>query len=589
MIEQLGNGLLLGIIISVASVALSLLYGVTRIVNFAHGEIIALGAIATLFLSSPVDSRLLFLDRFSPLGNNFYISVIISVIFCGLLGGILEFFLFRPLRKAEVGNIAVLVVTIGLSLFLRHIYMLLNAKPQNFPLELQRRETYLFFDMTPRNFRVLILGIIVMVLIGLFLNYTRIGKAMRAVRDSNDLASVSGINSDNIILFTWISSSMLAGLAGVFQATINDVRYNMGFLILLLIFAGTVLGGIGTSFGAMVGGLIFLVFLVNEDGEIPILFNLLTFAGIYGLAAIGLNVHFGLTGLLNFGHAAFMGFGAYVTVLLIPHAAGREGVVITTGLPFFLALLIGVISAALFGLLLGLPAIRLRGDYLAIVTIAAAEIFRLLVRDLESVTGGVYGIINFSSSLQQYRLGFIDNFASSNDLNPSQVFVAFLSWISIVLVLLLLRRLTNSPWGRALRAVREDEDAVRALGKNAVWLKLQSFMLGAGIAGLSGVLLAFNYGTIQVSTFVPILTFYVWAIMILGGVGSLTGPIFGSIIFWVIIGETNGIAQLIFENANGQQIAGVRFVLVGLLIMILMIFRPSGLMGKKEELLLDVK
>ena len=261
MIEQLGNGLLLGIIISVASVALSLLYGVTRIVNFAHGEIIALGAIATLFLSSPVDSRLLFLDRFSPLGNNFYTSVIISVIFCGLLGGILEFFLFRPLRKAEVGNIAVLVVTIGLSLFLRHIYMLLNAKPQNFPLELQRRETYLFFDMTPRNFRVLILGIFVMVLIGLFLNYTRIGKAMRAVRDSNDLASVSGINSDNIILFTWISSSMLAGLAGIFQAIINDVRYNMGFLILLLIFAGTVLGGIGTSFGAMVGGLLIGIFV----------------------------------------------------------------------------------------------------------------------------------------------------------------------------------------------------------------------------------------------------------------------------------------------------------------------------------------
>jgi len=334
---------------------------------------------------------------------------------------------------------------------------------------------------------------------------------------------------------------------------------------------------------------IFLVFLLNEDGEIPILFNLLTFAGIYGLAAIGLNVHFGLTGLLNFGHASFMGLGAYVTILLIPHAAGREGEVTTSGLPFFLALIIGIISAALFGLLLGLPAIRLRGDYLAIVTIAAAEIFRLLVRDLESVTGGVYGIINFSSALQESRPGFIDSFAATYELNPSQMFVAFLSWVSIFFVLLLLRRLTNSPWGRALRAVREDEDAVRALGKNAVWLKLQSFMLGAGIAGLSGVLLAFNYGTVQVSTFIPILTFYVWAIMILGGVGSLTGPIFGSIMFWVIISETNGIAQLIFENANGQQIAGVRFVLVGLLIMVLMIFRPSGLMGKKEELLLDVK
>ena len=334
---------------------------------------------------------------------------------------------------------------------------------------------------------------------------------------------------------------------------------------------------------------IVLVFLLNDEGEIPILFNLLTFAGIYGLAAIGLNVHFGLTGLLNFGHAAFMGLGAYVTILLIPHAAGREGEITSSGLPFFLAVVIGIISAALFGLLLGLPAIRLRGDYLAIVTIAAAEIFRLLVRDLESVTGGVYGIINFSDALQQSRPDFINNFASTYDLNPSQMWVAFLSWVSIFFVLLLLRRLTNSPWGRALRAVREDEDAVRALGKNAVWLKLQSFMLGAGIAGLSGVLLAFNYGTVQVSTFIPILTFYVWAIMILGGVGSLTGPIFGSIMFWVIISETNGIAQLIFENANGQQIAGVRFVLVGLLIMVLMIFRPSGLMGKKEELLLDVK
>ena len=284
-----------------------------------------------------------------------------------------------------------------------------------------------------------------------------------------------------------------------------------------------------------------------------------------------------------------MGVGAYVTLLLIPHAAGREGEITDTGLAFLPALIIGIIAAALFGLLLGLPAIRLRGDYLAIVTIAAAEIFRLLVRDLESITGGVYGIINFSDSLQMYRPNFVKNFAENFELNSSQLWVGLLSWISIFFVLLLLKRLTNSPWGRALRAVREDEDAVRALGKNAVWLKLQSFMLGAGIAGLAGVFLAFNYGSLQTTTFVPLLTFYVWAIMILGGVGSLTGPIFGSIIFWVIISETDRLALLIFENANGQQLAGVRFVLVGLLIMLLMIFRPSGLLGKKEELLLDVK
>ena len=262
MIEQFGNGLLLGIIISVASVALSLLYGVTRIVNFAHGEIIALGAIMTLFFSNPIDSRVLFLDRYSPLGMNFTFSIIISIIICGIFGGLLEIFLFKPLRKSEVGNIAVLVVTIGLSIFFRHIYLLFaTGKVQNFPLELERRQTYLFFDMRPRNFQVLIAGLAVMIFIGLFLSYTKIGKAMRAVRDSNELANISGINSDNIILFTWVSSSMLAGLAGIFQAIINDVRYNMGFLILLLIFAGTVLGGIGTSFGAMVGGLLIGIFV----------------------------------------------------------------------------------------------------------------------------------------------------------------------------------------------------------------------------------------------------------------------------------------------------------------------------------------
>ena len=262
MIEQLGNGLLLGVIIALGSVALSLLYGVTRIVNFAHGEIIALGAIMTLFFSNPIDSKILFLDRFAPLGMNFSISIVIAILICGIFGGLLEIFLFRPLRKSEVGNIAVLVVTIGLSIFFRHLYLLFaTGRVQNFPLELERRQTYLFFDMTPRNFQVLIAGLIVMIFIGLFLSYTKIGKAMRAVRDSNELANVSGINSDNIILFTWIASSMLAGLAGIFQAIINDVRYNMGFLILLLIFAGTVLGGIGTSFGAMVGGLLIGIFV----------------------------------------------------------------------------------------------------------------------------------------------------------------------------------------------------------------------------------------------------------------------------------------------------------------------------------------
>ena len=260
---------MLGVIIAVSAVGLSLLYGVTRIVNFAHGELIALGAICTLFFSSPQDSRLLYLDRFSPLGMEFGLSVFFAILLCGLTGALLELLLFRPLRKAEVGNIAVLVVTIGMSIFIRHLYLLFTTgKVQKFPLDLQRRETYLFIDLTPRNLKILIAGLVVMFIIGCFLTFTRLGKAMRAVRDSNELASISGINSDQIILSTWIISSMLAGLAGIFQGMINDVRWNMGFLILLLIFAGTVLGGIGTSFGAMAGGLLIGV-LVQVSVALP--------------------------------------------------------------------------------------------------------------------------------------------------------------------------------------------------------------------------------------------------------------------------------------------------------------------------------
>ena len=293
--------------------------------------------------------------------------------------------------------------------------------------------------------------------------------------------------------------------------------------------------------------------------------------------------------MLNFGHAAFMGIGAYTTILLIPHALGREGVVIENGLPLPVAVIIGMIAAALLGLLLGLPTLRLRGDYLAIVTIAAAEIFRLLVRDFEDITGGVYGVIQFSDALQNLRPNFITNVAKSIEVSSSQLWVGTITWVLILITLLFLNRLQKSPWGRALRAVREDEDAVRALGKNAVWLKLQSFMLGASIGGLSGILLAFNYGTLQVSTFVPVLTFYLWAALILGGVGSLAGPALGAVIFWVIISGTDSLAEVFFDNANGQQLAGVRFVFVGLLIMFTMIFTPSGILGKKEELLLDIK
>ena len=132
----------MGIIISVASVALSLLYGVTRIVNFAHGEIIALGAIVTLFFSSPLD-YMLFLDKYSPLDINL-LFLCFAVIICGLFGALLEIILFKPLRKGNVGNIAVLVVTIGLSFLLDICILFVTERAQSFPLELQKTNLFIF-------------------------------------------------------------------------------------------------------------------------------------------------------------------------------------------------------------------------------------------------------------------------------------------------------------------------------------------------------------------------------------------------------------------------------------------------------------
>ena len=177
-------------------------------------------------------------------------------------------------------------------------------------------------------------------------------------------------------------------------------------------------------------------------------------AGIYAIAALGLNVHFGFTGLLNFGHVAFMAVGAYTMVLLVPHGLGRLG---ETGgnWPLIPAILAGMAVAAILGLLLGIPTLRLRGDYLAIVTIAVGEILRLVARAAEGLTGGVFGVINFSNSLQELRPGFVSDLARQLRVPPAQFFILLTTWILVVLVWFVLRYLLNSPWdGSSNRSAR---------------------------------------------------------------------------------------------------------------------------------------
>lgn len=308
-------------------------------------------------------------------------------------------------------------------------------------------------------------------------------------------------------------------------------------------------------------------------------------AAAYALSSIGLNLQFGYTGLLNFGHVASMLVGAY-------------GMAITVDLggSMWLGIPVGIIAAVLLGLLLGFPTLRLRADYLAIVTIAAGEILRLTVRSswAEPLTNGIFGIQSFA-----------DEFFDLNPIRPGlygigrfrfderTVWVLLLGWSLVALATLFIWKLTRSPWGRAIRAIREDEDAALSLGKNVFGYKLQSLMIGGAIGALAGMFLAIDQQNVNPDFYIPLLTFYAFTIVILGGPGTLLGPIIGSMIFWFLFEFLDGVmTAAVLEGWFGDlldatDIGPIRFALFGLGLMWLMIYRPQGLFGNREEMLID--
>jgi branched-chain amino acid transport system permease protein len=311
-------------------------------------------------------------------------------------------------------------------------------------------------------------------------------------------------------------------------------------------------------------------------------------AAAYALAAIGLNLQFGYTGLLNFGHVAFMMTGAY-----------GLAVTVNEGGSFFLGVLVGMALAAILGLILGLPTLRLRAEYLAIVTIAAGEVLRNLFRlgGEHGLTQGVFGIQRFANRFFELNpIGDGSYGWGRFSYSERQLWVALVTWILVALATLLVWLLVRSPWGRVLRAIREDEDAARSLGKNTFSYKLQSLVIGGVMGGLGGMMLAIDRQSVNPDTFLPVVTFVVFAIVIIGGPGSVFGPIIGSIVYWFLIQFTDRFlreaidAGWIPDNLlETSQVGSVRFALLGALLMLLIVFRPQGLLGRREEVLLDVR
>ncbi|AEF96249.1 branched-chain amino acid ABC transporter permease [Methanotorris igneus] len=267
-------------------------------------------------------------------------------------------------------------------------------------------------------------------------------------------------------------------------------------------------------------------------------------AGIFAILAVSLNLEFGYTGLSNFGKVAFFAIGAYTAALSNPF------------LPFPLNIILGVIIAGIAGFLISIPSLKLRDDYLAIVTIAFGEILRLIFNN-EKWTGGASGWTNI-----QYF-----------DLKTMLIIVL----IAFIGVFIFSEKLVNSPFGRLMKAVREDEIATKALGKDTFLIKAKTLGVGSALAGIAGGLYAHYLGYISPDMFMPIITFLIWMMVIIGGKANNYGVLVGVLIVDLIERGTQilGNYDLPIEPAN------LRMILIGLLLILFVMYRPYGLIPEK--------
>ncbi len=294
----------------------------------------------------------------------------------------------------------------------------------------------------------------------------------------------------------------------------------------------------------------------------------LVFATVFAVIVLGLNLQWGYTGLFNVGVAGFVAIGAYTSALLTtPETAGRVG---GLGWPVVLGWIGAMATSGVAGLLVGLATLRLRHDYLAITTFGIAVTVQLVALNAQWLTGGPFGV-QFIPKPMQGWFGTGVNWT-----------LAYLALVVILLALAYvgLERLVRSPWGRVLRAIREDEDAASSLGKQAFAYRLQSFVIGSMLMGLGGALYAHFVGFVAPEDFLPILTFQMWAMLIVGGSGNNRGAILGAYVVWGFWAISGGLLRGVVPQAEQARAAALQVVLIGVLIALMLLWRPRGLMGE---------
>jgi branched-chain amino acid transport system permease protein len=282
---------------------------------------------------------------------------------------------------------------------------------------------------------------------------------------------------------------------------------------------------------------------------------ILIVTGIYVLLALGLTLQFGLTGLINFGHVGFFCLGAYAAAILSVYG----------GQPIIVGFVAAAVIAALAAVPIGLVALRLRDDYFAIVTLGFSETVRLVVTSEKWLTNGVQGIPGIPK--------LVDGVGLSTGL-----MVLALVLLANLAAVLLFVRIVKSPFGRALRAIRDNEEAVKALGKDPARFKIQVLALGAALAGVAGAFYAHYIGYVSPDQFTPLVTFYVWMAIIMGAAGRISGALAGCALLMLFL-EGSRFLRDVVPFISAVDMASIRLGVVGVALILFVIFRPQGLLG----------